>query len=320
MVYESTIRKKRFDEEGSEVLPAKNRPFKLNARMPTPKVPTAPQPKAPLGPRDPQSEVKIVDDFPVDTYSKMNAKNGFVRGETDETGLDKAYKNPSNLYLDKNGTLYASGTKGGFIGSEWVENYITMGVPLFANALGMQAPYAIEDNERYKELDNFMKLHPGQVKNLVGHSKGSAVIHTWMKNNPPKGVLGTEFSGQSRLYATPYEDVLGKESIKQGRDQFKEERKNPFINSVVDKGEKILGVDKVKPVKGETRTANNFDPAAILDRSAERYDHGDPWKYITNGGPHDYHEGVARFNSGFGLKSAIANKPGTDIEKTIKSH
>ena len=62
MVYESTMRKKRFDEEGSEVLSAKNRPFKLKARMPTPKAPTAPQPKAPLGPRDPQSEVTIVDD------------------------------------------------------------------------------------------------------------------------------------------------------------------------------------------------------------------------------------------------------------------
>ena len=71
-------------------------------------------------------------------------------------------------------------------------------------------------------------------------------------------------------------------------------------------------------MKGETRIANNFDPAAILDRSAERYDHSYPWEYITNGGPYDYHEGIARFNSGFGLKSTIANKPGTDIDKNYR--
>ena len=38
MVYESTVRRKRFDEEGSEVLPAKNRPFKLKERMVIPEV------------------------------------------------------------------------------------------------------------------------------------------------------------------------------------------------------------------------------------------------------------------------------------------
>ena len=93
MVYEWTMRKKRFDEEGSEVLPVKNRPFKLKARMPTPKVPAAPQPKAPLGPRDPQSEqreVKNVDGYPLDTYidmfPKMDAKTGYVKSDTDESG------------------------------------------------------------------------------------------------------------------------------------------------------------------------------------------------------------------------------------------
>ena len=75
MVYESIIGKKRFDEEGSEALPAKNRPFKLKAGMPTPKAPSAPTvpaPKASLGPRDPQSEVKIVADFPVYKYPQMH--------------------------------------------------------------------------------------------------------------------------------------------------------------------------------------------------------------------------------------------------------
>ena len=82
-----------------------------------------------------------------------------------------------------------------------------MGIPLIENALGIPSTYKIEENERYTQLDNFMKMHPGQVKNLVGHSKGGAVVHTWMQNNP-------EFKGQSRIYSTPYEDVLGKEKAK----------------------------------------------------------------------------------------------------------
>ncbi len=190
-----------------------------------------------------------------------------------------------------------------------------MGVPLVANALGMQTPYAIEENERYKQLDNFMKLHPGQVKNLVGHSKGAAVIHTWMKNNP-------DFKGQSRLYATPYEDVLGQEKAKQTLNQFNafrnalDNHENPLdkwlVDKAVDKFSTAFGLDKVEPVKGETRIANNFDPAAILDRSAERYDHQDPLSYLVGGGPHDYHEGIARLTSGFGLNNVASDKPGTD--------
>ena len=114
------------------------------------------------------------------------------RPDTDESGLDKAYADSSNLHIDSNGTLYVAGTKGNFWGSEWLENYKTMGVPLIENALGIPSTYKIEENERYKQLDNFMKMHPGQVKNLVGHSKGGAVVHTWMQNNP-------ELKGQSRI-------------------------------------------------------------------------------------------------------------------------
>jgi len=257
-----------------------------------------------------QDKIKLIDYNEDEYVTKMNAKTGYIPGDTDESGLDKAYKNTSNLYLDKDGTLYVSGTKGGFFGSEWIENYITMGVPLISNALGLPMSYAIEDNERYKELDEFMKSHPGQVKNLVGHSKGSAVIHAWMKNNP-------EFTGQSRLYATPYEDVFGKESIKNGLEQYK--GGNQFVNNIVDAGEKLFGLDKVETVKGETRIANNFDPATLLDRSANRYDHGDPLKYISNGGPHDYHEGIARFNSGFDKQNVMTDKPGTDYDQNYSN-
>ena len=245
--------------------------------------------------------------------------------DTDESGLDKAYADSSNLHLDGEGTLYVAGTKGNFWGSEWLENYATMGVPLIANALGIQTPYAIEDNERYKQLDNFMKMHPGQVKNLVGHSKGSAVIHTWMKNNP-------DFKGESRLYATPYEDILGKEKAKQtiyqvsaignafyDQKTYKDPMEKLLTNTAVDKFTHFLGLGKVESVKGETRIANNFDPAAILDGSAERYDHPDPFKYFSGGGPHDYHEGIARLTSGFGIANVASDRPGTDFDPTYSN-
>ena len=240
MVYQTVIKKKRFEEEGNIAIPQKNRPFKLKERMVIPKVPAAPQPKAPLGPRDHQSEereVKNADGYPLDTYidmfPKMDAKTGYVKSDTDESGLDQAYANSSSLYLDKDGTLYVAGTKGNFWDPEWVENYMTMGVPLVAQALGIPLGYSIEDNARYTELDNFMKSHPGMVKNFVGHSKGSAVIHRWMQNHP-------EFTGQSRLYATPYEDILGKDAIKTGLNDFKEKHNNSILNAMIDEGEKYL--------------------------------------------------------------------------------
>ena len=239
--------------------------------------------------------------------------------DSDETGLDKAYKDGSSLHLDGEGTLFVAGTKGNFWGNEWLENYKTMGVPLVAKTLlGVDAPYKIEDNERYKQLDEFMQQHRGVVKNLVGHSKGGAVVHTWMKNNP-------DFKGQSRLYATPYEDVLGKEAAKTSVDEFELTRK--VFDDVKNPAEKYLlegatrafsslfGLDEVKPVKGETRIANYGDPASILDRSAARFEHPDPLKYVSGGGPHDYHEGPARFTTGFGETAAVVqDKPGTSYD------
>ena len=59
-----------------------------------------------------------------------------------------------------------------------------MGIPLVVQAMGVPMPYAIESNQRYKTLDQFMRDHPGAVKNMVGHSKGSAVVDVYKKNNP----------------------------------------------------------------------------------------------------------------------------------------
>jgi hypothetical protein len=51
--------------------------------------------------------------------------------------------------------------------------------------------------------------------------------------------------------------------------------------------------------RGEERIANEGDFATLLDRSAARTQHGNPLAYLSGGGPHDYHKGVAQFNRGF---------------------
>ena len=55
--------------------------------------------------------------------NRTNKTTNSVKAETDETGLDKAYASPTNLHLYDEGTLYVSGTKGGLVDKEWIENY-----------------------------------------------------------------------------------------------------------------------------------------------------------------------------------------------------
>ena len=111
--------------------------------------------------------VPALDDMeaPKKEAPKLNAapKNA-AKPVTDEAGLDKAYSSDSNLFLDDAGTLFVAGTKGGLTGREWVENYAVFGPPLVANALGIKAPYPIEQHGRYGELDKFMEEHPGEVR------------------------------------------------------------------------------------------------------------------------------------------------------------
>jgi hypothetical protein len=168
--------------------------------------------------------------------------------------------------------------------------------------------FDITQEDRYKEVDAFMKANPGKVKNMVGHSKGAAVIDNWIRNNP-------EWKGQSRLYSTPYDDILGREKMKDWLNDSRKERAElvkdmPWIfkagNWLKDKEqdlfEHLTGFDQVKGVheRGETRIANWGDFASVLDNSADRYSHPDPWHYIAGGGPHDYHTDIAKRMKGFG--------------------
>ena len=101
-------KKKRFEEEGDIAIPQKNRPFKLKERMVIPEAPKAQEaPKAPEVRNAAQDKFQLLDKGiapteslgNADTFPKMNARNGFVGGDTDETGLDKAYNNSSNLFV-----------------------------------------------------------------------------------------------------------------------------------------------------------------------------------------------------------------------------
>ena len=136
------MKKKRFEEEGDEVLPAKNRTFTMKGQSEEdPVKPDNPRPSPPPKPLPPSRT-------------------------TDADGLQRAYDSPTNLYLDPEGTLHVSGTKGGFLGKEWVENYRYFGPGLVSklgsmfgemlsgtpvvNASGAGDSYDVESMGRYK--------------------------------------------------------------------------------------------------------------------------------------------------------------------------
>jgi hypothetical protein len=225
----------------------------------------------------------------------------------DEAGLDASYAVPSGLYLDGAGTLFVAGSRGSLLGGDWRENYATMGLPLLAQSVGIPLPYAIESNARYKILGQYMHDQPGQVKNLVGHSKGGAVIDVFKKNNP-------DFAGKARLYSRPYEDVLGHEKLKDVQNEYQgaidrkrdmSRYRNPAEEFLEDGITKFissrLGLDGVVGMKerGTERIANEGDFATLLDRSATRMQHGSPMAHLAGGGPHDYDDGAVLFRTGF---------------------
>ena len=76
-------RKKRFDEEGDEDLPPKNRPFKLKTAQPDP----PPEPTPPPSPAPKPAPQPTPVPKPLAMLS-------------DEEGLDRAYASDTNLFLD----------------------------------------------------------------------------------------------------------------------------------------------------------------------------------------------------------------------------
>jgi len=101
----------------------------------------------------------------------------------DRFGLSNAYASKSGLYSTGK-TLYISGTTGkdGSITRDIIDDLIHLPT---RNA---------EQTEKYKDVINYLKDNP-QIKRVVGHSLGSAVVNTINQNFPNKY--------QSTTYATP---------------------------------------------------------------------------------------------------------------------
>jgi hypothetical protein len=130
----------------------------------------------------------------------------------DQAGLDRAYAEPSGLYLDGAGTLFVAGSRGNLLGRDWRE-LRDDGPPAARPERGDRHAVQIEANQRYKTLEKYMQDHPGTVKNMVGHSKGAAAVDIYKKNTP-------DFTGKARIYSTPYEDVLGREKLKDVKNEY----------------------------------------------------------------------------------------------------
>ena len=51
-----------------------------------------------------------------------------------------------------------------------------------------------------------------------------------------------------------------------------------------------------------------------LQIDTHTHTHPNQFNYLAGGGPHDYHEAIARLTSGFGISSTTQDKPGTDFD------
>ena len=187
MVYEWTMRKKRFDEEGSEVLPAKNRPFKLKARMPTPNAPS------------------VLDDGKA-------VKSDPLKGDaiTYAQGLERAYEQ---------GDAYAKGKSlfiaGSHTAKDWFDDftkipkyqYVPPGFFPVIDAMNSKVGRYflgtgdLTQSTRYKAAEKALRANPN-IEEVVGHSLGGAVALELQKHHPNLRTL---------TYGAPVCDSLGKD-------------------------------------------------------------------------------------------------------------
>jgi len=300
-------RRKTFDDD-ADWLPSRNRRFVL---------------KNPMAPSDPEP-------LPEPSSDGSQTKGTKGRKKTsDSEGLRTAYNTDTGLYRDPAGTLHVAGTRGGFFDEDWMENYRVYGTGLlntfkdylgllesgklkFSDFLGPRSqPFDIEDTKSYKALDQYMKDNPGEVKNMVGHSKGGSVVEKWMENHP-------EWTGHARIYGTPHVDPVGSEAFKDYLNQLRQDRHDYYTSDkflgptwLADIGEKfenkrqdftewLSGFDQVKGVKEkhQLRISGEIDPFTILDQSAVRIYDPTWMSHLQEGGGH-YYGNIADLFAGF---------------------
>ena len=137
---------------------------------------------------------------------------------TNKLGLSKAYASDNSTHIDGD-TLFIAGTKTARdVFSDWIK--IPLGLTRYS--------------KRYKEAEDVLKANP-QVKNLIGHSLGSAVSDELSKRNEDKQLKTT-------LYGSPFVDFTGKQSENRFRHKF-----DPV--SILDRGSKTVDLGLVSPLK-----------------------------------------------------------------------
>jgi hypothetical protein len=320
-------RKRLFDEEADWV-PPKNRYFVLKGSNQGSTVPaeTSQAPRARPQPEPKPPEPKPQQAKPQD--QKPERSTAQPKRTTDAEGLRQASKTDTRLYLDPQGTVHVAGTQGSPIGQEWRENYKVFGPNLLKkftedpgqtlkdqvnHFIGTGDRYDIESMDRYKQLDKFMQEHRGEVKNMVGYSKGASVVDAWMKNNP-------DFAGNARLYGTPYDDMVGKERFKDWLNKQRAERQDFYTKGLggpqwlqdlrgtiagkeQDFFEYMTGMDQVQGMeeRHQMRIADPNDPVTFFDGSATRMFADPTWyKHILTGeGGGHYYGNTAALFAGF---------------------
>ena len=133
-------------------------------------------------------------------------------------GLSKAYASNNSTHIDGD-TLFIAGTKTAMdVFSDWVK--IPLGLTRYST--------------RYKEAEEVLKANP-QVKNLVGHSYGSAVSDELSKRNESKQLNTT-------MYGSPFVQLSGEKHENRFRHKF-----DPV--SFLDRGAKTVDLGLVSPLK-----------------------------------------------------------------------
>ena len=133
-------------------------------------------------------------------------------------GLGKAYASDNSTHID-GGNMYIAGTKTAQdVFSDWIK--IPLGLTRYS--------------ARYKEAEDALKANP-QVKNLIGHSYGSAVSDELSKRNEAKQLKTT-------MCGSPFVDFTGKQSDNRYRHKF-----DPV--SILDRKAKTVDLGLVSPLE-----------------------------------------------------------------------
>ena len=144
--------RRKFDDD-ADWLPQKDRLFVL-------KQPRAPLPPESSGPTSPLTPAPAPVPLPTPPLQKTRTTN--------KEGLDRAYKSESGFYRDPEGTLHMAGTRGGFLESDWIENYKTYGPGLIEKLRDLLCQTCVRA---------FARRHPGASSSCALRQTAHAGCH-----------------------------------------------------------------------------------------------------------------------------------------------